>query len=509
MNKINKVKQPQQLNNSTIMKTILSKIAAAYCLCLLLLCTACKEDKLSNEAEILYSFKVTNEAGNAYDGIIGNDNTITIQIAPYLDVAVELATAKPSFYISRGATVAPDPSLPQNFAQPDGVKYTVTAEDGSTRREYTVTVAEAENLPYGAGFSHAQVGARKNFDILGYPGQQGNLTFTDGKLYGDLYMYHAYCGNYIVLLSRRYVLENGVTSPYGVMVVDKNTLNNAGISFNLGSINLADLKMITSDYKGRCVGAVVTGSTTEFFYWTTPTAAPISVGSINVNMAPFNTLSDFSSNFQVAGDITGNAWITALAAHTNNGSHYRIEITGGQLASTYSTVYTGYRGDNSTWFQMISPLDDSDEPSFVIGDAETPIAAVNTIKCYINSYAGATIATMPGLWDNTLQQWGAGTGYALRRTGCRRPVVSGMVINGKSYVAVVSGTMWWHAAAVLEPDLATLAHTNLNIAAGSIDTGWCYGSWVDWYWDEEESAAYIAIWFGRIGLYTYKLTCFK
>jgi hypothetical protein len=481
----------------------------AYCLCLLLLCSACKEDKFSSEAEILYSFKVTNEAGRTYDGIIENDNTITIQIAPYLDVAAELAMAKPSFYISKGATVAPDPAVPQNFAQPDGVKYTVIAEDGSTRREYTVTVAMVEKLPYGDGFSYAQIGIQKNFDILGYPGQQGNYSFTDAKQYGDLYMYHAYCGDYIVLLSRRYVLNDGASSPHAVKVVDKNTLNNAGISLNLGAINLLNLKMITSDYKGHCVGAVVTGSSTEFFYWTTPTAAPVSVGSVAVNMAPFSTEADPSSNFQVAGDITGNAWITALAAHTGTGDHYRIKVTGGQLASTYSTIQTGYRGDNSNWFQMISPLDDSDEPDFVIGDAETPAAAGNTIRCYIKSYAGVELAVMPGLWNSTLQSWGAGTGYTLSRTGARRPVVSGMVINGKSYVLVVTGTLWYHAAAVLESDLATLAHPNLNIVPASISAQWCWGSWVDWYWDEEEGAAYIAIWFNRIGLSTYRLTCFK
>ncbi|MDR0692295.1 MAG: DUF5018 domain-containing protein [Prevotellaceae bacterium] len=480
----------------------------AHCLCLLLLCVACKEDKLSSEAEILYSFWVTNEAGRAYDGVIGDDNIITIKISPYLDIAAELATAKPSFYISRGATVAPDPSLPQNFAQDGGVKYTVTAEDGSTRREYTVTIGEANKLPYGAGFSHAQVGVQKTFDLLGYPGEQGNLSLPDGKLYGDLYMYHAYCGNYIVLLSRRYILDDGPSSPHGVKVVDKNTLAAAGISLNLGSINVADLKMITSDYKGRCVGAVVTGSSTEFFYWTTPTATPVSVGTVAVNMAPFNTLSDGSSNFQVAGDITGNAWITALASHVSTGNHYRIKVTGGRLASDYSIIQTGYRGDNGNWFQMISPLDDSDEPDYVIGDAEPPANTANSTRCYINSYAGVTITTMPGLWNNILQPWGAGTGYSVSRTGGHRPVVSGMVINGKSYVVVQTGTSWRQAAAVLERDLTTLAHTNLNITY-TIDANWCYGGRVDWYWNEEETEAYIAMWFGRIGLSTYKLTCFE
>jgi hypothetical protein len=319
-------------------------------------------------------------------------------------------------------------------------------------------------------------------------------------------MYHAYCGDYIVLLARAYALDNPA-SPQVLKVVDKNTLASAGL-LNLGSINVADLKMITSDYKGRCVGAVVTGSgtETEFFYWTTPTAAPVSIGSIGVNMASMTSDSDHSSNFQVAGDITGNAWITAAAPHVPTGDHYRIKVTGGQLAPTYSTISTGYSSSDCNWFQMISPLNDSDEPSFVVGDGENSKA--NSIKCYINSYAGSTLAVMPELWQNTLQSWWVGTGFALSRGGGHAPVVSGMVVNGKSYVVVTSGTDFWHAAAVLESDLAKLAHQNLNIAY-EMTRAWSFGAWVDWYWDEDENAAYLAIWFGRVGLFTYKLTCFE
>jgi hypothetical protein len=83
-----------------------------------------------------------------------------------------------------------------------------------------------------------------------------------------------------------------------------------------------------------------------------------------------------------------------------------------------------------------------------------------------------------------------------------------MVVNGKSYVVVTSGTAWWHAAAVLTSNLQTLAHQNLNIAE-SVNRGWSYGSYVDWYWSEENNEAYLAVWFGRLGLYTYKLTCFE
>jgi hypothetical protein len=352
----------------------------------------------------------------------------------------------------------------------------------------------------GPGFNYAEIGAKKNFVELGYPGIFKDFTQADAKHYGDLQMYHAYCGNHIVLLSRAYSLVDP-TSPYVVKVVDKNTLNDAG-SLNLGSISIANLKMITSDYNGRCVGAVSSAGQTEFFYWTTPTGAPVSVGSVAVDMASFT---DGANNFQVAGDIAGDAWITAMAPRNAQGEHYRIQVTNGQLASTYSMVSTGYSSGDCSQFQMISPLDDSDAPSYVIGDGEGTLEAANSIKCYINSNAGSTIAIMPGLWQNILQSWWVGTGGTTARVGGRRPVVSALVINGKSYVTVTSGTSFWHAAAVLDTDLSTLTHANLNIAE-TVTCGWSFGSWVDWYWDETEQAGYLAVWFGRLGLFTYKMT---
>src|SRR5690606_35774060 len=107
-----------------------------------------------------------------------------------------------------------------------------------------------------------------------------------------------------------------------------------------------------------------------------------------------------------------------------------------------------------------------------------------------------------------LQTWWVGTGVSTARYGGRSPVVSGMVINGKSYAVITSGTAWWHAAAVMQTDLQTLAHQNLNIAT-SVNRGWSYGSWVDWCYDEEAKEGHLAIWFSREGLRTYKLTCFE
>lgn len=468
------------------------------------------DDNLSGDANVELAFKVkktiVDENGApleyVFNSSIGQD-TITIKIAPHMDEKEFLSSATPVFYLSKGATVSPDPSLPQDFTQEGGVKYTVTSEDGKNVHEYVVTWGASDLLPFGSGFTYAEIGTVKSFAELGYPGEVGNFDFADSKQYGDLIMYHAYCGNSIVLLSRAYIDENP-KSPYTVKVVNKSTLAESG-TLNLGSINISNLKMITSDYKGRCVGAVTNGNETEIFYWLQPGDAPTSVGKININMA---STSDGSSNFQVSGDITGNAWITAMAPRSAKGEHYRVQVTGGKLASTHSVVTTGFASDDSSAFQMISALDDSDKPSYVVGDTDGAAATANSIRCYVNSPSGLTTATMPGLWQSTLQAWWVGTGFSTARSGGRAPVVSALPINGKTYVVVTSGTGWWHSAAVLHTDLKTLAHANLNIAH-SVNRGWSYGSWVDWYWDEENSEAHLAIWLGRLGLYTYKLTCYE
>ena len=497
------------------MKNVSLKLYLTLIIGCVILFETCNSEKLSSEAKITLSFQVYRLEGTTtriyYNASIGDDRTVTIKVSPFLDATEVLASAYPVFYLSKGATVTPDPREPQNFAQPGGVKYIVTAEDGKTRSEYTVTWGITDPLPYGEGFGSAEVGTVKTFVELGYPGQVANWDIPSIE-YGDLLMYHAYCGDYIVLLSRIYIDANP-SSPHCVKVVNKSTLDNAGISLNLGSISLANLKMITSDYKGRMVAAVVTGEDTEFFYWTTPTSAPVSVGKYAINMA---STTDGSANFQVAGDITGNAWITALAPRGPRGDHYRIKVTNGRLENYHAIVSTGYSSSDCSGFQMISPYDDSDEPAYVIGDSEGTLGTANTNKCYVRSSAGSTTYVMPGLWNNTLPighpagTWWVGTGMATTRIGGRSPVVSAMLVNGKTYVAVAGGSGYYHAAAVLTSDLQKLAHNKLDVApAQSISRGWCYGAWIDWYWDDDQKEAYLAIWFGRYGLLTYKLSAFE
>ena len=103
-----------------------------------ILFSACNDDNLGSEAAIINSFSATGKDNSFFRATINNDNTITIKVSPYIDAEEMLESSVPTFYLSKGATVSPDPSIPQNFAQEGGVKYTVTSEDKKTTTDYIV-----------------------------------------------------------------------------------------------------------------------------------------------------------------------------------------------------------------------------------------------------------------------------------------------------------------------------------------------------------------------------------
>jgi hypothetical protein len=162
---------------------------------------------------------------------------------------------------------------------------------------------------------------------------------------------------------------------------------------------------------------------------------------------------------------------------------------------------------------MISPLDDSASPSFVVGTTDVKWGDDSarpdfSTRMYIVSNEGETTDEIPHYWSNILTEWWANTGFALRRPAGRSPVVSALPINGKTYITVTTGTDWWYVAAVLSSDLQTLTHKDLNIQQDvAASRGWSYGEWVDWYYDDDKKEAHLAVWFDRHGLFTYKLTC--
>ncbi len=484
--------------------------------------TSCNDDndviaQASKEAFIMGSgkndcLKVTGNSGMIWKSRMSND-TIYIQVSPTVDVNEELDGVVPKFFISMGASVEPDPEIPQNFAVKGGVKYTVTSQDGSTSRSYIVTHDVTDKMQPGEGFSAAQLICEKIFTEMGYPGEQGNYGFSDSRLYGDLNGYIAFCGQeHLVLLARQYSdphFDSGVqpsVPEYSVKVFTRDQLNYVG-DLNVGSIALNSIRAISSDINGVLVATVCTGSGVDFYYWKSYSETPISLGHIS-ETGCCNV--DGSNYVQITGDIFTEANIAVNAARGPEGNHYMIHVENGKLGNVH-LISTGYSSGDGNAFQMISPIRTDENSSYIVGDNDPRVYADNdnnTLRVYANTFSGKTKATMPNVLQNDWQTWWVGTGAKLSRGGARRPYVSSMLINGKHYSALMLGTGWWWHNDIAETENL---HNRVLGASIAFDTncGWSFGGSCDWYWDEDKKEAYWAVYADRYGAIVTRLTCYE
>ena len=99
---------------------------------LLLLSCSKDEPKKSNEAKII-SWKF----GDKTATIKGTDISIT------LPIGTDAANLKATAIISAKASISPDPTKTQDYTKP--IDFVVTAEDGTTKQTYKVTVTVAKN----------------------------------------------------------------------------------------------------------------------------------------------------------------------------------------------------------------------------------------------------------------------------------------------------------------------------------------------------------------------------
>lgn len=479
--------------------------------------TSCSDDDMftqdGKEAFILGSsdldcLKVTGKSGVVWKSRM-EDNIIYVQVSPSVDPAEELNGVVAKFYVSKGATVDPDPSVPQNFAQEGGVQYTVTSENGKASRTYTVTHGITDIVEYGKGFTRGIQQNLMTFPELGYPGEQGNYNFSDSRLYGDLNGYVAYCGhNHVVLLARQYSdprfddpSMNVPNEQLALKVFNAVDFSQAG-NLNIGSIEISSIRAITSDWNGVLVAAVNKGGSADLYYWTSPTVAPKLYAHINENIC---SSTDGSNYLQITGDIFAQANITTGGVRGAKGEHYMIHVENGQVTNT-QTISSGYPSDDCGGFQMISAIRTDLNSSYVVGDNEG--SGNNTLRVYANTYSGKTKVIMPNVLQSDWQQWWVGTGSSLARGGARRPYVSSMYINGKYYVALMLGTGWWWHNDIAELDDLHARVTGTTVAY-STNCAWSFGGSCDWYWDPELKEAYWVGYTDRYGMYSVRLTCYE
>jgi len=100
-------------------------------------------DPDSDETDIL-TFTLADQTKEAT--ISTAAHTVDIEV----DYGTTVTSLTPTITVSAGATIDPTSGTAQNFTNP--VTYTVTAEDGTTEQEWTVTVTVAEQNPSGGNY---------------------------------------------------------------------------------------------------------------------------------------------------------------------------------------------------------------------------------------------------------------------------------------------------------------------------------------------------------------------
>jgi len=459
---------------------------------------------------------VIGRSGTKWYSRVSND-TIYIKVSPTYKVEEEIDSVYVMFYLSKGATISPDPSQYVDLTVKDGVKYTVTSEDGKAHRTYVVTHSSTDHMPYGEGATLGKTVAEKLFTDLGYPGEANNWGFTDSRLYGDLNGYVSFCGHdHVVLLARQYSdphFDSGPQDPdfdLGFRVYNASDLSYA-CQLNCGNLDRQMIRAISSDWNGVMVATVVSrdGKSSELYYWERPTDTPKLLYKADVNLA---SSGDGSNYIHISGDIKGQANITCGGVRGASGDHYLIHLEGG-VPEGVQTISTGYASDDCGGFQNIAMLSSEPKSSYVVADSEGGAATPGSSKAYVNTFSGKTKVV---LFKNILQSmgnggfhdWWVGTGGSLNRPGSRRPYVASIPINGKPYVMFLNGTVWWWCNTLIDPDDLKTRIPGAEIDF-SVNAGWSFGASGDLYYDEASHEAYWVYYADRYGMFMQRITCFE
>lgn len=97
----------------------------------------------------------------------------------------DLSVATASVTLSAHATISPDPALPHNYN--DGMKFTVTADDGVTKAEYLVVKDIPEKIDYGVNATSVEALFNLSPETgMGLPGYAAVANVSMGVIDSDL-----------------------------------------------------------------------------------------------------------------------------------------------------------------------------------------------------------------------------------------------------------------------------------------------------------------------------------
>lgn len=475
------------------------------------------------------SFAVKTPAGVTYNGRVEGDQ-ITVFLYPFVDAEVELKEAYPVFYLPMGATCSPSPAEVQNFSKE--VKYTVTSGNGKHSKVYYVNYGPSDPVAEGEGICSSMVMAEKLFPELGYPGKYAGYDFgLPSQEYGDLLLSVGFCGEKLVGFSRIYGWGTADVTPnadYAIKVWDAATLQESG-TLNLGTeVKTTNIINVTNDSKGHLVAATggLNGAESKVYYWTSLTEAPKCVGTLAKPAYTSSVSYEGAMFIQVVGDITGDAAISYLNQKTSDGQFEVAYVRGGAI-TTSKTITTGYPSNEGPQeWQMISLYDETENSNYLVGLSQGEVVN-GSIFGYYKSQSGQLLGTMGNYMNGKTYTDGVGAwinmGNKLSRPGGRRPFMMAMTFNGKRYSECLNGYDWDNYNMFMDETMSMMYYSNALSAlthdlrkytesvrgSAGISAGWSFGSTGCWCWNQEENIGYVAIWQGREGMATFRVTSYQ
>ena len=348
--------------------------------------------------------------GQTFEGFVyEEDKVVEVAYLPGQEAALTNATAEVT--ISDKATISPDPAVAADYTVEGGVVFTVTAEDGTTKAEYTVVVKEAEiNVK-------CQLVWQKTYGDLGV----STASFNQSNV--------GFAGTNIVTRHLDVLDLNG--GKVGTLnVTGVNGADKAGFA----------LACVTNDHAGHLVASVALTADGN----PAPDSDSVADSYIYVwkngwDNAPelfYNTNEGNVTLYMSAGgDLTGNGIVNVISPGRGATTmHHTFYTTAGAESYQWAAFNTQYVSNDGNWGQMVSPASGSIEGDFVVCDSQGSNQGMMFYVRHGVADNGNDVALTGTVLDDALAEGGGSNQYGNYSTGHARA----FTLNGTSYVVACS-----------------------------------------------------------------------
>ena len=361
--------------------------------------TACKLTALSLVA-----------GDQTFEGLVyEEDKVVEVAYLPGQEAALANATA--TVTVSDKATVSPDPAVAADYTVEGGVVFTVTAEDGTTKAQYTVIVKEAEiNVK-------CQLVWQKTYGDLGV----NTASFNQSNI--------GFAGTNIV--TRHLDVLDLAGAKVGTLnVTGVNGADKAGFA----------LACVTNDHAGHLVASVALTADGN----PAPDSDSVADSYIYVwkngwDSAPelfYNTNEGNVTLYMSAGgDLTGDGIVNVISPGRGATTMFHtFYTTAGAEGYQWAALNTQYVSNDGNWGQMVTPASGSINGDFVICDSQGSNQGYMFYVRHGYEDKGEDVALTGTVLDDALAEGGGSNQYGNYSTGHGRA----FTLNGTTYVVACS-----------------------------------------------------------------------